>query len=164
MNPSRWKEVEAIFHAAVDLPPDERGNFLARRCGGDQELRREVESLLAAEAPDGQPGVTSVLRGVAAMADEPSLPAGAKLGPYRIVRALGRGGMGEVYEAEQIEPVRRRVALKLVRWGMGDSQVLARFDAERCAGGGEGRCRITDLLKTGLMIPIVSHQQVRSVS
>ena len=134
MDPVRWRQVETVFHAALEIAPGERGRFLVERCGEDEDLRREVASLLAGLGEGEHGGLTSIVAGAAVEATAgTSISAGERLGPYRILRVLGRGGMGEVYEAEQEEPVRRRVALKLVRWGMGDAQVLARFESERQA-------------------------------
>ncbi|HEY6547135.1 MAG TPA: serine/threonine protein kinase, partial [Vicinamibacteria bacterium] len=78
--------------------------------------------------PDSDAAATSALD--PAEGDEPAL-AGSSIGPYRVIRLLGRGGMGAVYLAEQEEPIRRQVALKVVRFGLETKQVLARFEAER---------------------------------
>src|SRR5262245_37009294 len=111
MTPDRWLEVERLYHAASALPVDERVDFLARACAGDDTLRREVESLLAHES-----SADSFLATPAAHAyfevDPQALPDGTIFGPYRILHLLGRGGMGIVYAAEELDSA-RRVALKV---------------------------------------------------
>jgi eukaryotic-like serine/threonine-protein kinase len=122
----QWQKVKEIVGAALDRQPHERSAFLDEACLLDQELRAEVDSLLAAHADAGglseNPWATTV-------AD----PTGESqvIGPYRLVRRLGVGGMGQVWLAEQTRPVRRRVALKLIKAGMYDASVLQRFQAER---------------------------------
>jgi serine/threonine protein kinase len=123
-----------IFKAAVKLPADQRANFLDQACGDDLALRHEVESLLKAHnAPD------NLLEGLSAgrgrTADYQSLPEGpgTRIGPYKLLQQIGEGGMGIVYMAEQEEPVRRKVALKIIKPGMDSRQVIARFEAERQA-------------------------------
>jgi serine/threonine-protein kinase len=124
--------VERIFAAAASLSVNARGALLETQCAGDNSLRREVESLLA-EHDAGAAFLESPpnkLIGAGLSADSPD----QKLGAYRLVRLLGQGGMGAVYLAEQEEPVRRQVALKLLAagWtGSGGRDVLARFEAER---------------------------------
>src|SRR5438067_1022175 len=135
-----------IFADALELPaPADRGALLDRACGGDAELRRQVEALLAAHARAGSflaapvadpstrthngpagPQPTADLAG-------PAEDVGTRVGPYRLLQKLGEGGMGTVWVAEQGEPVRRRVALKVIRPGMDSERVLARFEAERQA-------------------------------
>jgi len=127
MEIGRAKQVEELFQQAIDLPPDQRGRFLDERCGSDEALRREVELLLryGREAPESflerPPG--------SAPADAP----GTTIGRYKIIELIGEGAFGDVYLAEQTTPVRRRVALKVVKLGMDTKQVVARFEAERQA-------------------------------
>src|SRR3954468_1731141 len=129
-------KVEELFFAALELKsPEARSAFLDRHCG-ETGVRREVEQLIALDArasdflevPASPPTVTSPSdsrRGV----EEP----GTSIGPYKLLEAIGEGGRGTVYMAEQAEPVRRRVALKVIKAGMDSRQVLARFGAERQA-------------------------------
>ncbi|MFO0811354.1 MAG: serine/threonine-protein kinase [Gemmataceae bacterium] len=126
-------DVESIFFAAIQKPtPAERAAYLAEACGGDADLCARVERLLAA-----QPQVGSFLEQPAAGTGEytPDVAdrCGERIGPYKLLQRLGEGGMGEVWMAEQTEPVKRRVALKLVKPGMDSRQVIARFEAERQA-------------------------------
>lgn len=120
-------DVESIFHEVADLPPEERGAALDRLCGGDAALRARVEALLE---EDGRATV-GVLR--TARADEAEI--GERIGDvidrYRLEEALGEGGFGVVYRAAQIEPVRRDVAVKIVKLGMDTRRVVSRFEAER---------------------------------
>jgi serine/threonine protein kinase len=124
--PDQWPKIKEIVGAALEYEPAVRSAFLDRACAQDESLRAEVESLLAAHADaaglSGSPWATTV-------AD----PAGETktIGPYRLIQVLGVGGMGQVWLAEQTEPVRRRVALKLIRAGSQDSALVRRFQSER---------------------------------
>src|SRR5437763_12582630 len=128
--------VEELFFAALELEGSEaRSAFLDRHCG-DPELRRRVEELLAGdaqgsdflEAPASIPTVT-VAHDSRLGVEEP----GTVIGPYKLREQIGEGGMGVVYVAEQTQPVRRKVALKIIKPGMDTKQVIARFEAERQA-------------------------------
>lgn len=130
---SRWQEMWDIFHAAVELPADERHAYLADTCGSNDELRREIESLLRSHEDARHLPEPDALLSVFALDEElVTASAGQMIGPYRILREIGQGGMGVVYEAEQ-EHLQRRVALKLIRLGMDTRQVVARFESERQA-------------------------------
>jgi serine/threonine protein kinase/Tol biopolymer transport system component/tetratricopeptide (TPR) repeat protein len=143
MSPERWQQVEEIFSAAVDLPAGaERAAFLAARCGADEELRQEVENLLRADEEAGafiaEPAfdvraVTSIEREAQAAAAEMETPmTGRRIGNYKVVREIGRGGMGSVYLAVRADDeFHRRVAIKLVKRGMDTDFVLKRFRNER---------------------------------
>jgi len=128
---------ERIFNAAAELTDlAQRAAFLDAACGGDETLRAEIEDLLGHDAALGSflesravdPAATANL--VSATASERP---GAVIGPYKLRQPIGEGGMGTVYMAEQTQPVRRTVALKLIKAGMDSRQVLARFGAERQA-------------------------------
>jgi serine/threonine protein kinase/tetratricopeptide (TPR) repeat protein len=126
---------ESLFWAALALPSAaERGRFLERACGGDAPLRARVEELLAAY-PRAEQFLASPATGAAVTVDEPSSTegAGTVIGPYRLREQIGEGGMGLVFVAEQTQPVRRKVALKVIKPGMDTRQVIARFEAERQA-------------------------------
>jgi serine/threonine protein kinase len=127
MDPERWQRLWSIFHDALEASPgDERDALLARRAAGDPGLRTELDSLLAAHAGGG----ASLPPAPAPHAVAPEVGPGDTLGPYRIVRRIAEGGMGAVFEAEQERPVRRRVALKLVRADLASRELVRRFEAE----------------------------------
>ena len=131
MTPERWQQVKDIFDRAVECDPASRTAFIHERCGNDQELQREVESLLASDLETGSL-LDNPLIGPPA-APPASLANGDSFGPYVPVRVLGEGGMGTVYLARQQQPIRREVALKVVKLGMDSRQVLERFEIERQA-------------------------------
>jgi serine/threonine protein kinase len=123
----------AVFKAAVKLSPDQRKAYLDQACGANLELRREVESLLRAhEAPaeflEGPPRLQATLD-AQTITERP----GSVIGPYKLMEQIGEGGFGLVFVAEQHQPVRRKVALKIIKPGMDTREVIARFEAERQA-------------------------------
>jgi WD40 repeat protein/serine/threonine protein kinase len=132
-----------IFVAALHQPgPAERRAFLDRACG-DPDARARVEALLAAheglgsflEGPAGAPPGTGTYEPAEAPAAiaAATVTAGSMVGPYKLLEVIGEGGMGAVWMASQAEPIRRRVAVKVVKAGMDSKRVLARFEAERQA-------------------------------
>jgi serine/threonine protein kinase len=136
----RWARIEAIVDQALDLPDGDRKEFVQRACGDDSELRRAAEEWLAAIAdpslfPDAPAAVFAaplVSAGVTASSDDDP-PETLHIGTYRLVRELGRGGMGTVYLAERDDgQLNRRVAIKLMRRGTGtDAHLRRRFVEER---------------------------------
>jgi tetratricopeptide (TPR) repeat protein len=126
---------ERVFSAALELDdPAQRNAFLDAACGADRELRAQVEALLQ---HDGEAG---------SFIERPAVPPpgtvdyqpvtevpGTVIGPYKLLQKIGEGGFGVVYMAEQQQPVRRKVALKIIKPGMDTRQVIARFEAERQA-------------------------------
>jgi serine/threonine protein kinase/tetratricopeptide (TPR) repeat protein len=145
MTPERWRQIEEVFQAALDLPEGERASYISAACAEDAELRRQVEALVAQHDESGDfietPAVEAV-SGFRVMTDahttnpmtgtfvDPAI--GRRLGAYRIVRELGRGGMGAVYLAERADSeFRRRVAIKLIKRGMDTDFILRRFRNER---------------------------------
>jgi eukaryotic-like serine/threonine-protein kinase len=124
--PKQWEKIKEIVGAALERDPSQRGAFLDQACARDATLRAEVDSLLAAH---GEAGGLSESGFATELAD--AAQAAKLLGPYRLLQKLGEGGMGQVWLAEQTEPVRRRVALKLIKAGMYDDSTLRRFQAER---------------------------------
>ena len=132
-DPSR---TEAIFLAAAEIAePQERGAFLDRECGDDLALRARVEALLASHDDAGDfletaapsPGMEAEF---ARLKPEES---GERIGHYKLLQNIGEGGFGTVWMADQMEPVRRRVALKIIKLGMDTKEVIARFEQERQA-------------------------------
>jgi eukaryotic-like serine/threonine-protein kinase len=128
-SPDRHARVKDLLLAAAERPLGERADFLAEACGGDEGLRVEIESLLRHLDGDATPFRLDA----PSPATRPDEEVPERIGHYRLIQKLGEGGMGVVYEAEQESPVRRRVALKLVKWGMDSKEVLARFESERQA-------------------------------
>ena len=125
--------VDTILVEAVEITsPTDRAAFVAKACGGDSVLQRHVEELIANhfEAGDFLQHAVSI-DAPAHFTDESAAPVGTMIGPYKLQEVLGEGGMGIVYVAEQEQPLRRKVALKVIKPGMDTRQVIARFDAER---------------------------------
>ena len=132
----------AIFAAALELPADQRGAYLDQACAGDAALRRQVEALLRVHDDAGEffeklasvaqptaaeramPGATGTIR-IPAI---PSEKAGDRIGRYKLLQQIGEGGCGVVYMAEQEEPVRRRVALKVIKLGTDTKSVIVGYD------------------------------------
>jgi len=129
VTPERWGEVKSILDGALEIRPAERAAFVAAACGEDSELRVEVESLL--EFEEGSTGfIEEPLFGPFSGGLE-GLAEGQRVGPYRVVREIGRGGMGAVYLAVRAdEEFDQRVALKLVGRGSA-AEIVRRFRAER---------------------------------
>src|SRR5262249_1959974 len=123
----------SIFGKALEIPSTaERQAYLDQACGGDLGLRAEVESLL--EVQQAARGFFAGPRPPCPTVDEPvNERPGTVIGRYKLLEQIGEGGLGLVYVAEQQQPVKRRVALKLIRPGMDSRQVVARFEAERQA-------------------------------
>ena len=128
---------EALFALALEKPVEERAAFLKLICGEDAALRARLDALLAAhEQPDpllatkDEPARPTIKLD---LADAPDEAVGQTLGRYKLLERVGEGGCGVVYVAEQTEPVRRRVALKVIKLGMDTKQVVTRFEAERQA-------------------------------
>src|SRR5262245_6776646 len=155
MDAKRWEQIKEIYDRALDLRGDEREGFLAEACAGDDDLRHEVESLLAAHDDAGtflqSPAVEVAAREI--FANEVSYPApqliGRELANYRIVSLLGRGGMGEVYLAED-KRLRRKVALKMLPAEFtNDSDRVRRFEREASAASATNHPNIITIYEIG---------------
>jgi serine/threonine protein kinase/tetratricopeptide (TPR) repeat protein len=134
MTPERWQKLKDLCNLALEREPSDRNSFLAEACQDDGELRREAESMIARATSGG--GILNgpiwnkfggELPGVPGQELLPWQP--ATIGHFRILRVLGEGGMGIVYEAEQDHP-RRHVALKVIKLALANAQMLRRFDRE----------------------------------
>ncbi len=139
MSNERWERIKQVFNAVMARPPAERAGVLDQQCAGDAELRREVESLLLTARPTELLGAVRTGGAAEALASASTLGgpiierAGTIIGPYKLLQVIGEGGFGTVFMAEQSVPVRRRVALKIIKLGMDTRLVVARFEAERQA-------------------------------
>src|SRR6516225_3934909 len=135
MNPDNERE-QALFILAAAKPAAQRAAFLDRECGADSALRARLDALLAAHDQPAAMLDEPVARAKATLKlefsdDRPDEVVGQKISHYKILEKIGEGGCGAVYMAQQQEPVRRRVALKIIKLGMDTKQVIARFEAER---------------------------------
>ncbi len=161
LQPAPGARPRELFVGALEKPPAERAAFLDAACGGDPELRRRVEDLLREREELGGfletpalseaallsraalgPGDTAI---VATVTEKP----GDHIGPYKLLQKIGEGGCGVVYMAEQEKPVRRRVALKVIKLGMDTRNVIARFEAERQALAMMDHPNIAKVLEAG---------------
>lgn len=146
IDPERWQRIEGVLHRVLDVPEERRNALLDETCRDDAALRRDVERLLAADNELETGGAaSSFLSGSAAEAIAPvverlrdaegptaSLPAGTRMGAYRILEEIGRGGMGVVYLAERVDgQFEEQVALKLLKKGVDSEEILRRFRQER---------------------------------
>ncbi len=120
-----WAKVKDLFDAALQHDPANRGDFLREACAGEDSLRAEVESLLSAY------GRSDEFTRHEDFERSSETQKTRDIGPYRLIRKIGEGGMGLVWLAQQSEPLRRQVALKLIRAGLYDTSLLRRFRAER---------------------------------
>ena len=143
---TRIPREKAVFVGALEIAdPEQRRQFLDQACGADQALREQVERLLGLSqsagdffkdcAPALEPVAADAAQVLSAAesAVEPEIPETKCIGPYKLLQKLGEGGYGVVYMAEQEQPIRRRVALKIIKLGMDTRSVIARFEAERQA-------------------------------
>jgi serine/threonine protein kinase/tetratricopeptide (TPR) repeat protein len=134
----RWLELERLYHEALEQHPDQRPAFVKQASAHDEWLRRQLESLLAQDKPaDGIFDPTVMNAAIESLSghggETASIALGSLLGSYKILNQIAFGGMGIVYRAEQQYPVRRTVALKIIKPGMDSEQVIGRFQAERQA-------------------------------
>ncbi|HKZ02431.1 MAG TPA: serine/threonine-protein kinase [Pyrinomonadaceae bacterium] len=135
MTPERWKRVEQVFEAALEHPPAERAAYLDSACLGDSSLRQQVETLLVALDQAGA-STSKISPSLGLPLSEilvpPTSVIGKRLGAYRIVQEIGRGGMGSVYLAVRADDeFQKRVAIKLIRRGVDSDFIIRRFRNER---------------------------------
>jgi serine/threonine protein kinase len=134
MKTGQWERTKQILERALHLAPDQRAAYLESVCGPDSVLRAEVESLIASYESAGSQFLAAPAPEILELTSAgSSLPTRAHqtVGHYKLIEEIGRGGMGQVWLAEQTAPVRRQVALKLIKVGMYDDEVLKRFEMER---------------------------------
>jgi serine/threonine protein kinase len=151
MNPERWQQVRNIFDGALEHTPDERSRFLDKVCANDQEVRREVESLLSsldtAESFMEMPAVAKVADVIEA--EQKNLETGRCFGHYEIIRQIGAGGMGEVYLAKD-KKLDRQVAVKILneKFSQHESNLL-RFVSEAKAASALNHPNILTIYEFG---------------
>src|SRR5882672_9939833 len=144
--PQRWQEIDRIFAAALELEPEERSAFLDRACASDEQLRKEVESLIAHDIPEsfvgGPEEATRVFANVRPGLNE-------AIGPYRIVRELGAGGMGQVYLCHD-KRLNRPVAVKLLsHYHAAEEERIKRFRQEAFAASALNHPNILTIYEIG---------------
>ena len=142
---SEHDEAERILNRALEFAPEEREVFLSGACGDDAALRDRVATLLKAHDEADQ----FLNDGITIEETPVSEGPGTVIGRYKLLQQIGEGGMGVVYMAEQTEPVRRKVALKIIRLGMDTKHVVARFEAERQALALMDHSNIANVLDAG---------------
>ncbi len=134
MDPARWQRINDLFHDALEVRPEERRAWLESACGGDSNLRENVEALLESDADDaGQEFLEPVAMNVKSQLPEtaPRDPRiGQRIGAYEIKRVIGGGGMGNVYLAVRTEDFKQRAAVKILKRGMDTDEILRRFRTE----------------------------------
>jgi eukaryotic-like serine/threonine-protein kinase len=146
MTPERWQLIQDLLERVLSQVPEERSAFLNRTCSSDSDLRREVETLLASSDNVRSsfleflpPSVLKAVRGendielAATQSMDARDASRSAIGHYHLVRRIGEGGMGEVWLAEQRQPVHRWVALKLIKSGLNSRDAVTRFESERQA-------------------------------
>ncbi|HYB32945.1 MAG TPA: protein kinase [Steroidobacteraceae bacterium] len=135
MQAERWRRLEEIFQSALDCAPESRAAFVDSACGSDSELHAEVDSLLAAhEQGDGDFTQSAVFEEALKVLGQRTarLHEGRRIGPYRVLRELGRGGMSRVYLAERADQAfEKQVAIKVLERGLDTEELTRRFQSER---------------------------------
>src|SRR5262245_53646943 len=151
MKPERWRQVDQVFQEALERAPEERAAFVSEACGGDDSLRREVETLLAFDGETGDyidaPAYQLMARLMAE--DEPRSLAGKSIGHYQIISLVGKGGMGHVYRARDTK-LDRVVALKILPEEMSaDSERMRRFVREAKAASALNHPNVAHIYEIG---------------
>jgi serine/threonine-protein kinase len=151
MESERWQKIEELFHSALECEPERRAAFLDAVCAADASLRQEIESLLLSYEKAGFTGTPAFAEGVRLLEEKDSRSwVGRNIGPYKVIREIGRGGMGAVYLAARAdEAFRKEVAIKLIKRGLDTDDVLRRFRSERQILASLDHPNITKLLDGG---------------
>jgi serine/threonine protein kinase/Tol biopolymer transport system component len=150
MNSNRWKQIEALYNSSLEMEASDREDFLAVACASDDELRQEVLSLLSsAECTDSFLGEPVLSLGLALIGNDHESLAGKKIGRYKLLELLGRGGMGEVYLT--LDPrLNRRIALKLLPAGIDiDRERVRRFEQEARAASAISHPNVAHIYEIG---------------
>ncbi len=153
MHPERWRLIDELFHKVVDLPSNERRDFLEAACGGDASLRNEIEKLIDGSDRAGSfietpPALDETT--IALAESEARAVSGLRIGAYRVIQEIGRGGMGTVYLAARAdEEFQKRVAIKVVTAGFDHDTIIHRFRNERQILAGLDHPNIARLLDGG---------------
>jgi serine/threonine-protein kinase len=158
----RLERIEHVFQRAADLPESEHEAFLEAECDGEPGVRERVAAMLRRFAAD-----ESLAGPAAGMSRAGEERPGDRIGRYKLLQPIGEGGYGAVWMAEQLEPVRRKVALKVIKLGMDTREVVARFEAERQALAlmdHTGIARVFDGGSTDAGRPYFAMELVRGVS
>ncbi|MCB1738726.1 MAG: serine/threonine protein kinase, partial [Gammaproteobacteria bacterium] len=133
------EDIRRLFSLTLDAPAEQRESILDRECAGDKGLKQRILKMISAAEDDRflSDATADALQGQdtvdVTFAANPRERAGEQIGRYKLLEQIGEGGFGTVWAAEQREPVKRRVALKIIKLGMDTTQVIARFEAERQA-------------------------------
>jgi eukaryotic-like serine/threonine-protein kinase len=152
MSSEKWNRINELFYAALDLPPEERNTFLKESCGSDSSLQEEVESLLAAYSDSADFIQTPAIKNAHDFLhhQEIRLETGAGIGAYKIVREIGRGGMGAVYLGVRADDrFQKSVAIKIIKRGMDTDDVLRHFRNEQQILGNLDHPNIARLIDAG---------------
>ncbi len=148
---TNFEQVRSVFMAALERPADQRNAYLAETCGTDPSLREQVDMLL--QAHQSGRGLLDVPTAAVGQTSAPSASEKPDLilaGKYKLIERIGEGGMGSVWLAQQSVPMKRKVAVKLIKLGMDSRQVLQRFEAERQALAMMDHPNIAKVLDGGL--------------
>jgi serine/threonine protein kinase/tetratricopeptide (TPR) repeat protein len=151
MEPERWRQIEDLFHSALNCEPGRRVAFLNSACAGDASLRQEIESLLSSYEKGSFTETPAFAEGVKLLEEsEARSLAGQNIGPYRVIRMIGQGGMGAVYLAARADQAfQKEVAIKLIKRGQDTDDVIHRFRGERQILASLDHPNITRLLDGG---------------
>jgi eukaryotic-like serine/threonine-protein kinase len=149
MRPERWQEIDRIFAAALEREPADRAAFLEEACAADEQLRSEVESLIAHDVPESLAGDKAIEEATRLLAKVERAFVGDRIGPYQIIRSLGVGGMGQVYLAQD-ERLNRPVAVKLLsKYHANDEETIRRFRQEAFAASALNHPNILTVYEIG---------------